>query len=256
MAQLPNMMEEEEEVVVQDEQPRLLPRIRQMLSRDRRPRDVLPPIQEMEGYYDEPVVPQEQADRMYFESMGRDIEGFDVDEFLRLGEPKPQPEAPEQPTSAINDNVIDAVIQIESSNRWDAVSTRGAVGLMQVRPQFATKPGFGAKNVFDVAEELGYDSKGIKRNTQGARQLLFDPEINRAYGTQYLKALYESFDKDLDHALIAYNWGPTNARPWVERGADMQDPELPTETRDYVSKVRAEMERIAQVGMEEENDVT
>lgn len=252
MAQLPEMPPEAENE--ESQRGTILPRLRRMLSRDRRPPDVLPPIQEMEGYDEEPVVPQEQADRMYFESMGRDIEGFDVDEFFDLGQPKP-PTEPEEPQSAITNDLVDAVVQVGSSGRWDAVSSQGAVGLMQVLPQFAVRPGFGAKNVFEVAEEMGVDVGGVKRNAEGARHLLFDPEVNRAYGRQYLQALYNEFDNNVDHALVAYNWGPSNARPWIERGANMADPQLPTETRDYVAKVRAELERLAQTQMED-NDVT
>ena len=253
MAQLPEMpLEAANE---EESRPRLLPRIREMISRDRRPPDVLPPIQELEGYYDEPVVPQEQADRMYFESMGRDIEGFDVDEYLKEDLPPERAEEDADVIAKITPALIDAIIQVESSGRWDAVSDRGAVGIMQVIPKYAVNPGFGASNVFQVANRMGIDTTGVKRDTKGARHLLFDPEVNREYGRQYLAALYKAFDKNLDHALVAYNWGPDNARAWVRRGANMNDRRMPTETRNYVPRVRAELQRLSQSGMDE-NDAT
>ncbi len=74
--------------------------------------------------------------------------------------------------------LIAAVIEMESGFASDAVSPRGAVGLMQVRP---SAPG-------------GAD--------------LTDPEVNLEAGSRYLGGLLDRYDGDLERALAAYNAGP------------------------------------------------
>ena len=140
----------------------------------------------------------------------------------------------------VNESLIDAVVQVESSGQWDAVSRVGAVGLMQIRPQYAIDPGYGAKSVFDVAEQMGRRIDHIPQDPDGARRLLMDPEVNRAHGTQYLKALTREFDGNTEHALVAYNWGPTAARRWIADGADKR--RLPAETRNYLKKIETQLE--------------
>jgi hypothetical protein len=82
---------------------------------------------------------------------------------------------------------------------------------MQVLPTTAAKPGYeqyGAENVFDIAQELiGYDGQ---RTVEDARNLLFDPEVNREFGTKYLKAMIETTGGDIYGALQKYNAGPGN----------------------------------------------
>jgi hypothetical protein len=48
--------------------------------------------------------------------------------------------------------------------------------------------------------------------------------------------MIREFNGNLDHALAAYNWGPTAAKEWVARGANVA--ELPAETRNYIQKVK------------------
>ncbi len=74
--------------------------------------------------------------------------------------------------------LIAAVIEMESGFASNAVSPRGAVGLMQVRP---SAPG-------------GAD--------------LTDPEVNLEAGSRYLGGLLDRYDGDLERALAAYNAGP------------------------------------------------
>lgn len=89
--------------------------------------------------------------------------------------------------------LVAGVIAVESSFRNHAVSPVGAVGLMQVMP--ATGAWFG--------EKIG--QPGVRRDD------LFDPELNVRLGVRYLAYLLERFGR-LDHALVAYNAGPTKAR--------------------------------------------
>jgi len=98
-----------------------------------------------------------------------------------------------------------AVIGIESAGRSDAVSSAGAVGLMQLIP--ATAERFGVKDSADPVENI----KG---------------------GVAYLDWLLKEFDNDPVMVLAAYNAG---------EGAVRENGGVPpyAETRDYVPKVLA-----------------
>ncbi len=102
----------------------------------------------------------------------------------------------------LDPNLVRAVIQVESGFRPDAVSPRGAKGLMQLMPA--------------TARELGVKDP-------------FDPEENIRAGSRYLKGLLDRYDGDRDLALAAYNWGMGN----VERNPDR----LPRETLNYIARV-------------------
>lgn len=117
----------------------------------------------------------------------------------------------------VEEAIIYSVINIETHFRKDAVSSKGAVGLMQVMPA--------------TAEELA----------QGNAQFdLKVPADNINLGTCYLSKLISRFE-DLETALCAYNAGPTNVKNWLadERYSDDGKTlkKIPfTETRDYVQK--------------------
>lgn len=99
--------------------------------------------------------------------------------------------------------LIEAIIQVESSFRADAVSTSGASGLMQLMPATARD-----LEVFDR-----YDAR---QNIHG--------------GARYLSELMERFDNNLTLVIAAYNAGPGA----VERHNGI--PPKP-ETQRYVKKV-------------------
>ena len=93
-----------------------------------------------------------------------------------------------------------AVIHVESRFDPGAVSSKGAMGLMQIRPTTAR----------EVAGSLGIELS--------ADEQLFDPELNILLGSCYLRYLVDRFD---DHhiALSAYNAGPTRvAAQWRQTG--------------------------------------
>ena len=103
--------------------------------------------------------------------------------------------------------LVDAVIRTESSYRPDAVSSAGAVGLMQLMPR--TARAYGVRN-------------------------RFDPVQNVAAGTAYLADLIREFGpggaRGLVSALAAYNAGPAAVR----RHGGMPPYE---ETRIFVARV-------------------
>ena len=113
-------------------------------------------------------------------------------------------------------SLLSAVIQTESGGDPDAVSEDDAIGLMQVLPTTAAQPGYeqyGAENVFDIAQELiGYSGE---RTVEDARKLLFNPEVNVAFGTKYLKAMIQTSEGDVYKALQKYNAGPGNYAQFV-----------------------------------------
>jgi soluble lytic murein transglycosylase-like protein len=100
--------------------------------------------------------------------------------------------------------LVTAVILAESGGDPQAVSKRGARGLMQLMP--ATARRYGVNNVFD-------------------------PEQNIRGGSQYLHDLADRYQNDLELMLAAYNAGP--------EAVDRQGGKIPPfrETLEYVPRV-------------------
>ena len=81
----------------------------------------------------------------------------------------------------IDPDFIRSVIKAESGFHQNAVSRKGALGLMQLMP--------------GTASELGVTNP-------------FDPHSNVEGGTKYLRDLLQKYDFDVNKALAAYNAGP------------------------------------------------
>ncbi len=117
--------------------------------------------------------------------------------------------------------IILGVMRAESSFVADAVSYKGAVGLMQLMPStyewLCTKTG-------DTANE----------------SFLYDPNVNIKYGTYYLSYLYSRFGV-WETVYAAYNAGDNRVRGWLENeeyGLDGRLINIPfEETAAYVEKV-------------------
>jgi len=103
----------------------------------------------------------------------------------------------------IDSHLIKAIVKAESNFDPQAVSRKGAKGLMQIMPQ-------------------NFDKLGVSDP--------FDPRENIMAGTKYLRYLLNQFDGDLQLALAAYNAGPGNVDPLFGI------PQFP-ETKLYVKKV-------------------
>lgn len=123
---------------------------------------------------------------------------------------------------ALDPYLVTAVIAVESSFRPDAVSPRGAQGLMQLMPQTADW----------VATQLHHSVE---------HDDVFDPAVNIALGTWYLHYLRTQLPTAASW-LAAYNAGQGNVRRWLENGtwdgtmASLQ--EIPfAETRRYLRRV-------------------
>lgn len=109
----------------------------------------------------------------------------------------------------LSPELVHSVIQVESNYDPNAVSPKGALGLMQLIPSTARR--FGVSNVFD-------------------------PEDNIQGGARYLKYLLGLYKGDQALALAAYNAG---------EGAVSRYGGVPpyAETQDYVAKVQQRLDR-------------
>ena len=101
--------------------------------------------------------------------------------------------------------LIHSIIAAESGYNPNAVSARGAVGLMQLMPDTAVN--YGVSNALD-------------------------PKENIEAGVRYLKDLSRAYEDDLDSILAAYNAGPEALKKY--NGI----PPYPETTR-YIRKVKA-----------------
>ncbi|MDD4617325.1 MAG: lytic transglycosylase domain-containing protein, partial [Alphaproteobacteria bacterium] len=125
--------------------------------------------------------------------------------------------------------LIYAIMRHESQFDPEAISVRGACGLMQIMPATARH----------------IDKLPVKRaaNANCAHRL-FDPETNVEMGQRYVQALSGTpmIGNNLVYLLAAYNGGPGNLARWMG-SADKSDPllfieSLPVrETRDYVQQI-------------------
>ena len=105
---------------------------------------------------------------------------------------------------AVDDALIRAIIHAESAYQPEALSPKGAQGLMQLMP--ATQQELQIVNVFD-------------------------PVSNIEGGTRYLSSLLRQFDQNVELAAAAYNAGPN---------AVLQYGGVPPykETREYVRRIK------------------
>lgn len=114
--------------------------------------------------------------------------------------------------TGVEPELLLAVIARESGGRAEAVSGKGARGLMQLMPA--------------TAREVGVED-------------IHDPAQNIAGGARYLSRLRERFGDSLDLVLAGYNAGPGT----VSRAGD-RVPDYP-ETVNYVNEVTSLYDRLA-----------
>jgi hypothetical protein len=111
-------------------------------------------------------------------------------------------------------NLVLAIISVESDFNPKAVSSTGAVGLMQVMPHW--------KRILNIQGDLT------------------DPEISIRYGLQVL-GFYEDMYKDLETVLTAYNRGPGPVDKALMRNTSAKT--------DYAPRVMATYDRLRKLNV-------
>lgn len=109
----------------------------------------------------------------------------------------------------VDPNLVRAIIKAESNFDANAVSSAGAMGLMQLMPE--------------NCEALGVeDPLNIEQNIDG--------------GVRHIKEYLDRYNGDVEMALMAYNGGPTRM---INRGVTSVNDiyKMPKETQSYVPKV-------------------
>jgi len=117
-------------------------------------------------------------------------------------------------TSQLDPALVKALVAVESAFDAQAVSLKGAVGLMQVIP--------------DTGERYGLTGDAHRSTAQK----LLDPATNLRIGTRYLRDLLDLFENSVPLALAAYNAGEGS----VIDHANTIPPFA--ETRDFVRRVQ------------------
>ena len=144
---------------------------------------------------------------------------------LRYMTPYREPLSEAAQQIGLDQSLVFGIVRQESRFRADAVSSAGAVGLMQLMPPTAKW----------VAKQLG---KVDYRPSQ-----IGDVALNAKFGTYYFKYWLDRFDNLPLLAIAGYNAGPGRAQQWRAakpiEGAIYAETIPFNETRDYVKKVLA-----------------
>jgi len=113
----------------------------------------------------------------------------------------------------VDPNLATEVAYQESNLNQNAVSSAGAIGVMQLMPA--------------TAKALGVDPTNLQQNIQG--------------GCMLLAQLLTEFNGDEASALAAYNWNPTSVKAAQAANPSNWLASAPTETQNYVSTIMANL---------------
>lgn len=117
------------------------------------------------------------------------------------------------PASAAFANKLDHITMMsESAGNPNAVSPKGARGLMQVMPGTSRDPGFGIR-----------PSSGTQQD---------DVRV----GQEYRAKMQQRYGGNLLKMWAAYNWGPGNVDAAIKKHGENWHQAMPAETRNYVIK--------------------
>ena len=148
---------------------------------------------EVTGYFGHDSTPSANAKIVSANARGHQASPDEVDQSIVMAAARHN----------VDPNLVRAVVKVESNFNSNAVSRKGAMGLMQLMPQ--------------TARELKV------RNP-------FDPAQNVDAGVRHLKQLLENYDGDVNLTLAAYNAGS---------GAVARSSGIPhyAETQNYVRRI-------------------
>ena len=125
----------------------------------------------------------------------------------------------------LDPTIIASVINVESSYDVDAVSSKNALGLMQIK--------------LSTAQYMN-DYYGI--DTMLNEEDLLNPLTNIEYGCMYIRYLLNKFD-NIETSLCAYNAGETRVRVWLRDNQYSKDGKTLNyvpyqETNNYIKKIK------------------
>lgn len=130
---------------------------------------------------------------------------------------------------SVPQEIIYAVIKCESNFVPDAVSGKGAIGLMQMLPE---------------------TYEWLCTKTGESIDSLYNPEISIKYGTYFLRYLYDKFGI-WENCYAAYNAGDSKVAEWLKNEEYAEDGRLKVipyeETRKYVKRVSGAVEAYKQL---------
>lgn len=124
----------------------------------------------------------------------------------------------------VDEYLIIAMVKTESKFQPEAISSYGAMGLMQLMPETAIW----------ISGQLD--------DTDFYLEQLKEPQCNLRYGIWYLSSLQKEFNGNETLMLAAYNAGRGNVRSWMEQygwdySFDAPDAIPYRETQEYVKSV-------------------
>jgi soluble lytic murein transglycosylase len=125
----------------------------------------------------------------------------------------------------VEPHLVAAIIRIESNYKTGKVSSKGALGIMQIMPDTAAW----------IVEQARYEGVTLDKVKHRA-------DVGIELGTWYLASLLRQFDGNMAAAVAAYNAGPGNVSAWLKEGVwdgtIASSDDIPFgETRRYVQRV-------------------
>jgi len=96
--------------------------------------------------------------------------------------------------------LILSIMKVESGFDPNVISSKGAIGLMQIMPETGE---WIAKTIDD---------------SDFTKQDLYDPNTNIRFGTWYISKLFQTFNENLTATVAAYNGGEGNVAQWIKNG--------------------------------------
>lgn len=146
--------------------------------------------------------------------------------------------------SAATNNAPDVFAALSEAVQWKesrfdmtAVSSDGDhFGLMQL--------GWDSAAV-DAAKAVGMDSY-LTADKETRIKMLLNEDINKKLGETYLAMMIKKYS-NVEHALVAYNWGQGNADKWIAAGGKFNA--LPKETQGYISEIMPRFQKNVPQGL-------
>jgi len=110
--------------------------------------------------------------------------------------------------SRVDPRLIWSIMKAESNFRPHVVSPAGAIGLMQLMPSTA-------RRMLGGGEARDFNS-----------HTLFEPEVNIAFGVEYVKKIWGYFPDDHVSVIASYNAGEEAAQRWLDNKRKLAEKDI------------------------------